>query len=343
MRVIRFLAMLVCLGLGLAAYAATPRKLPALHADLTRTSVSGLSSGGFMAMQYAVAYSAGTIGAGIVAGGPYACGLTGLTAALACMQGHPSGAGAYDLATWYATYGAIDPVDGIKRQKIYLFHGTKDKIVFGPTMDAVRDFYTDLKLPAANLVYVNDVPAGHAFLSEGATAACDANADPYIDRCEVDGKAYDQPGAILSHIYGALQPKAATLSAAPVAFDQRPYLPLSSAMADTGYVYIPAACGKAAARCAVHVVFHGCGQSATYVGDAVYGKLGYNAWADANRIILLYPQVDKSPVAPFNPQGCWDWWGYSGPALTGTPRFQTQSAPQLRAVHAMVERLAASR
>ena len=54
-----------------AAPAAT---LPALVIDKTQTTVSGLSSGGFMAVQMHVAYS-GTFakGAGIVAGGPFYC------------------------------------------------------------------------------------------------------------------------------------------------------------------------------------------------------------------------------------------------------------------------------
>ena len=47
--------------------------LPALGADLEATSVSGLSSGAFMASQFHIAHSRIVIGAGIVAGGPYAC------------------------------------------------------------------------------------------------------------------------------------------------------------------------------------------------------------------------------------------------------------------------------
>ena len=47
--------------------------LPAYDADLTQTSVSGLSSGGFMAAQFEVAFSKSLVGAGIVAGGPFYC------------------------------------------------------------------------------------------------------------------------------------------------------------------------------------------------------------------------------------------------------------------------------
>ena len=52
------------------ASAADP--LPALTIDLSRTSVSGLSSGAYMAGQFHVAFSSTLAGAGIVAGAPMA-------------------------------------------------------------------------------------------------------------------------------------------------------------------------------------------------------------------------------------------------------------------------------
>ena len=39
--------------------------------------------------------------------------------------------------------------------------------------------------------------------------------------------------------------------------------------------------------------------------------IGYNKWADTNRIIVLYPQA--TPTSS-NPLGCWDWWGYDDPS-----------------------------
>ena len=47
--------------------------LPELGADIGSTSVSGLSSGAYMAGQIEVAHSKDIKGAGIVGGGPYAC------------------------------------------------------------------------------------------------------------------------------------------------------------------------------------------------------------------------------------------------------------------------------
>ena len=36
---------------------------------------------------------------------------------------------------------------------------------------------------------------------------------------------------------------------------------------------------------------------------------GYNEVADLNDIIILYPQAKSSLLS--NPNGCWDWWGYT--------------------------------
>src|ERR1700751_4545651 len=47
--------------------------LPSFNIDTNHISVSGLSSGGYMAVQFEVAFSSILKGAGIIAGGPYYC------------------------------------------------------------------------------------------------------------------------------------------------------------------------------------------------------------------------------------------------------------------------------
>jgi hypothetical protein len=69
-RSLRFLAALAALSGG-ASMAAV--NLPALNIDTTQTTVSGLSSGGFMAVQLHVAYSATVQGRGRGCGGPFYC------------------------------------------------------------------------------------------------------------------------------------------------------------------------------------------------------------------------------------------------------------------------------
>jgi poly(3-hydroxybutyrate) depolymerase len=315
------------------AMAADPDKLPALQADAGKVSVSGLSSGAFMAVQYDTAFSASVIGVGVVAGGPYNCAWVNFGGIVTCMDGSPLGSSSLDAATGFAALGQIDPVENLAKGKVYLFSGTKDTTVKQTAMNAVRDYYKLAGVPASHLLYVNHVPAGHAFLSPSFGGSCGTTASPYIDQCLVTGQLYDQPGAILTQIYGQLAPKATTLSSVPVAFDQTEFTSPTAGMASTGYVYIPAACqASGGAGCAVHVVFHGCKQGAGEVQDDVYSKLGYNPWADTNKIILLYPQVEPTTL-PTNPEGCWDWWGYTG------LDFQVQSGPQLSAIRAMVKRI----
>jgi hypothetical protein len=282
---------------------------------------------------------------GVVAGGPYNCVYVNLGGIETCMSGSPDGAASYAAAQGFAALGQIDPATNLAKQKIYMFSGTNDQTVHQTVMNATYAFYQAAHVPAANVQYVKQYPAGHAFISPASGNTCSPTATPYVDECTAPiafaGPTtpvvnYDQPNAILTQIYGPLKPQPAALSSKPIPFDQTefisPIMSAMSSMADTGYVYIPAACAKGG-HCAVHVVFHGCQQGAAIVHDAVYGKVGYNSWADTNGIIVLYPQAVISSFIPENPEGCWDWWGYSG------LDFQVQSGVQLSAVRAMVARL----
>jgi hypothetical protein len=92
----------------------------------------------------------------------------------------------------------------------------------------------------------------------------------------------------------------------------------------------------------VHVALHGCKQDAGLIGDHYTRHAGYNEWADTNRIIILYPQtIASTPIldfgTPFNPNGCWDWWGYTD------ARYATRSGRQIAAIKAMLDRLAGGR
>lgn len=102
-------------------------------------------------------------------------------------------------------------------------------------------------------------------------------------------------------------------------------------MAAEGTVYVPSACRKEKG-CRVHVAFHGCGQNRAAVKDAFVSGTGFAAWADSNRLIVLFPEAAADPAV--NPLGCWDWWGFTG------FEYLTREAPQIAAVHAMVQRLA---
>ena len=333
----RSIASLALVSLAAAqAIAAAPASLPAFGADPLQTSVSGLSSGAFMAVQMQVAYSDSIVGAGVVAGGPYYCAADNmLFATTTCMgKGTPIYPSLLvSAAQSFADASLIDPLSNLSRRRVYVFSGTDDTVVLQPVVDATVAFFKAAGVKPEQLQYVNKMPAGHAVITPSYGNACAANADPYISHCSVESQGYDQAEAILGHIYGALQPRVATHSGQIVSFNQRTYASASTGMADTGYLYVPPGCGATGANCKVHVAIHGCKQSAESVGNQFYTDTGYNNWADNNKLLVLYPQVNKSWL-PLNPEGCWDWWGYTG------ANYAYKSGPQMKAIKAMVNRMA---
>jgi len=320
-----------------AAAAQAGQALPALGADAKETSVSGLSSGAFMAVQLQVAFSKTIIGAGVVAGGPYYCAANNMFYTGICMGQvpfmPPNAALMVSAAKGFAKAKTIDSLSNLAKRRVYVFSGIDDSIVRQQAVDATVEFFQDVGVPAANLKYVNTLPAGHAVITVAYGNDCGANAAPYISHCSVDNQGYDQAGDLLQHIYGPLKPKAGRATGQLTAFDQGPFTRSSaSSLADTGYVYVPQACSVANSHCKVHVAIHGCGQSAQSVGDKFITDTGYNEWADTNQLLILYPQVNKSVISS-NPAGCWDWWGYTGSS------YATKGSAQMKAIMAMVQRL----
>lgn len=333
----RVAGLVLVLGLVLQVQvpAQAAEKLPAFKVDATQTTVSGLSSGAFMAVQLQVAYSASIQGAGVVAGGPYYCAAGNMLYAGICMGQvmfmPPNPALMVNAAKRFAAAGQIDTLSHLKKRRVYVFSGTKDSVVRQPAVDATVSFFQQAGVPDANLKYVNQVPAGHAVITPSFGGNCEANAAPYISHCDVNGQGYDQAGELLSHLYGPLQPKASSPTGRLVTFNQRAFAAPMTSMAEEAYLYVPQAC-EAGETCKVHVAIHGCMQSAESVGQEFVTDTGYNAWADTNHLLVLYPQVNKSTL-PFNPQGCWDWFGYTG------ANYATKSSMQMLAIKSMVTAL----
>ena len=323
---------LLALLVACAAHAAEP--LPALHAARDRVTVSGVSSGGYMAVQLHVAHSATVSGAGVIAGGPYYCAQGSVfTATLNCMMpGYWTPVPALALlqteTNRLASAGRIDATSHLAQSHAWLFTGTADRTVDPRVVQALRDFYAAYK---AEVLLVADKPAGHGMVTEHYGSRCGVTAPPFIVDCD-----YDAAGELLKSLLGNLRPPAAKESGRLIQFDQNAYADGDAkaiAMDGTGFVYVPERCANE--RCHIHVAFHGCEQGAAEIGEQFVREAGYNGWADSNALIVLYPQALKrySPFV-FNPRGCWDWWGYTG-AL-----YHTKDGAQIRAVKAMLDRLA---
>jgi hypothetical protein len=287
-----------------------------------------------MAVQFHVAHSAKVIGAGIIAGGPYYCAQGNvLTAAYNCMQPGwwtplPRTALLKEETDARAADQRIDPVAHLAAGRAWLFTGKQDRTVYPQVVNALADFYATYK---TRVVVVSDKPAGHGMVTELRGKACSSSEPPYILDCD-----YDAAGAMLRFLLDNTKPAPAKESGRVIRFDQNAYAEGDAraiSMDDAGFAYVPQRCEKE--RCRIHVAFHGCRQGADEIGEQFVQESGYNVWADANGLIVLYPQAIKR-YSPFlwNPRGCWDWWGYTG------PDYHTQSGAQIRAVKAMIDRLA---
>lgn len=251
-------------ALSVASLAQAADSLPAFLADPDQTSVSGLSSGAFMAVQYQVAFSSTVKGVGVVAGGPYYCaGGLGYGAAAICMgMGmvpfmHPNPSLMLLAAEAFASAGQINPLADLKNDRIYVLSGTRDRVVYPQAVDATVEFFKLAGVPSTNISYINQLPAGHALITRAFGNDCAANDPPYINHCTVKGQGYDQTGALLTLIYGKLNPPLKSARGRIVTFNQREFAAASGGMADNGYVYVPKACGQDSNCCKVHIALHG--------------------------------------------------------------------------------------
>ncbi|MGV2975083.1 hypothetical protein AB1P65_06495 [Roseibium alexandrii] len=377
------LSLPIFLALGSTAFVtpfmsstAIAEPLPKLTLAVQETTVSGLSSGAFMSVQLQTAFSSNISGAGIVAGGPYGCAVVqswwnafvyyrALKAVGVCMDNAPSAPDPGEsLEVMSDNSGNIDPIAGIADDRIYLFHGDADETVHGPTMDALRQVYADLNVPAESIRYVDDVNAGHGFLTAAdaentcptdpdaakadltcGVVACSTTAPDYLNSCEAPQGAtekIEQARDILNWLYGPLAPATAPVNANFKTFDQTLYTNGAAGMGDTGFAYVPTACAEGD-PCRLHIALHGCEQTSGQIGEKYARLTQFNRWAESNRIVVLYPQAEVIPgdffngfgLAGGNPKGCWDWWGYS------SSDFLTKDAPQMAAIANMAEALGA--
>jgi hypothetical protein len=333
-----------------SAVAPAVEPLPALGVDAAQTSVSGISSGAYMAGQFHLAFSTTMVGAGVVAGGPWGCASNGsgdtlllggfdnaLRALAGCMKvtgGEPDGATLAEAAAAFAERRRIDPLFGLEGDRVYLFRGESDSVVAAPVAAAAEAFYRAAGIATDRLHTVYVLPggkAGHSLVVEEDGSPCSSNDSPFIDDCD-----YDQAGEILRWIYPDLVGRPGPAAGRRIVFDQTEFLPgaVGWGLAREGVAYVPPAC-ESMSGCRVHIVFHGCLQSRTTdgIGDLFIERTGYTRYADANRLVLLYPQTNANTA----PNACWDWWGYAA------SDHLSKQAPQLSAIKAMLDRLAEPR
>jgi poly(3-hydroxybutyrate) depolymerase len=374
---LRFLLPALALWAGAAGAAceADAGRLPGcLNVDVERITVSGLSSGAAMAVQLGVAFSSRVQGVAAVAGPPYLCARGSVwTATTACTRLY---------APWYerdidaaalaaetrklAAAGRIDDVAHLRRQRAWLFRGTADGVV-GAKASAANAAL--LRMLGAAVEEAPALAAGHTQpTATPGFGPCDGTDRDFVSDCR-----YDAAGALLRGIGAATAAAPGSASegrllrfgqgAYSVGYDGAGAPPADIGLAQEGWVFVPAACERGE-RCRVHVALHGCRQSAEDAAAGGYAQTfwqdaGYNGWAVAARLIVLYPQVRageywsdlmacgadvrcwvgaKVTVARDNPRHCWDWWGY---VPGGEPlAYASRRAPQMCSIMMMVEAFA---
>ena len=295
-------------------------------ADLKRRiTVSGVSAGGFMAVQSHIALAEKIGGAGIVAGGPYHCAQGDVQVALSrCMTGE--GLDIEPLvrfASEAAAAGDIAPIAELASARAWIFHSPADSVVAPAAGSALRDFYRAF-VAADQVVFVDDVETAHGWPTLDAGVACQELGGEYINDCD-----FDAAGELLRHLHGDLAPR--TPEARPenlVEADFSAYFGSGSDVAKTGFLYIPDVCRADPRECGLHIAFHGCVQGAEFIGDRFARQAGFNEWAESNELIVAYPQIEKSL---FNPKGCWDWWGYTD------EDYDLRSGKQVAGVGALID------
>lgn len=278
--------------------------------SVSDVTVSGLSAGGFMAVQLHVTFSSIINGSAVFAGGPYYCARGNLIyAEEQCMytfMGTPTISQLLQVTEKYENQGLIDNTLNMKDDPVYLYSGADDTVVDPKVMQSLETYYqtyVDIKKLVADYA----VPSQHCWPTVAYGNSCAQLKSPYIGKCNFDGA-----GNALTTLYGsAIKPAATAVKANFMKFSQNSYYSgTKTSIADTGYIYVPTAC-QSGTTCSLHVVLHGCEQTEADIGTEFAENIGMNEYAEANNIIMLYPFVKRSYSSPSNPNGCWDWWGYT--------------------------------
>lgn len=301
--------------------------LKSYRVNLLETTVSGVSSGAYMAVQMQIAYSDLIAGAASFAGGAYGCSKGDIgQARLVCMS-HPEKVNVpelIDASVKSEQSGEISPLQNLKNKKLFIFQSPKDSINKPASSDKLIEFAEKLFL-VNHIEIENKVESAHGFPTLDQGQSCDLPVKPWILKCQYDGA-----GAAMRALGLNIQARGSAKPENLWPFSQLEFSVPESRMANQGWVYVPTDCQNHE-PCRVHVALHGCQMSGEDIQNEFALKSGYNEWAEVNKIIVVYPQASKSGNG--NPYGCWDWFGLTG------PHYATKLGPQMQALRKIIGRL----
>jgi len=295
-----------------------------LTVNTNTIAVSGFSSGGCFATQFHTAFSKAISGMGSFSGCPY----------LSAYVDNDKDI----LATTVnlAEEGAIDPLENILEDKIFIYQGLVDSIVPWGQAQRIHQFYSVLTADE-NIHEKSDLQSEHGFPSDSNGGDCDQLNPPlYINNCHYNGAL-----TVMEYTVGMVTDSIVDGHPPPlVQFDQNQFFDNDArghGMDDNGVVFIPSRCAGGSMECHLHIHFHGCGMESGWLGNNYINNSGFLEAAQQHNVIMVFPQIRHS-VLQGNPSGCWDWWGYLGDEA----RFQyaTKEGRQMKGIAKMVERIA---
>jgi len=249
----------------------------------------------------------------------------------------------------------IDDVANVAKHNIYAFSGELDAVVNQGVMKKLVTYYGMIGANSSRIQTNFNVPAQHSFVTDHYGHPCYDFESPFINNCN-----FDLAGAIMKHIYGdglknrveqvesnvsscffkkffffkklvelVLKKTPCFRNKQLKTFSQEAYNPSSAQLDTEGYIYIPTGCQSNKTACYFQVLFHGCKQGKEFINDIYARHTGMNEWAEANNMIILYPQVKSNGGQ--NQNGCFDWWGYAD------AQYHTKKGLQMTAIAKMVQ------
>lgn len=218
----------------------------------------------------------------------------------------------YTKVSSFASTKKIDPVENLKGSKVFIFSGLKDSTVVPKVAQKGEEMYrhygadvtTEYSISAIHTQPTNDPKQG----------SCTLSGSPYISYCKYDG-AFHALNKLSSH--SPLKDPVSKVASNLFSYKQSG----TGSMGPTGYAYVPTGC-QGTSDCEVHIAFHGCQQTTGNIGLKFVELTGYQEVAEANNIVVMFPQAKTSSFSPMNPNGCWDWWGYGESSSFFSPAYK---------------------
>lgn len=321
-------------------------KLDSLQKSKSYITISGLSSGGYFANQFHIAHSSIINGTAIFTAGPYYCAKSSIEMAKSiCMKGLNNGPKTYELIELtndWSKLSYIDNTNNLINDIVYLYHGSLDSIINPIVSESLQSYYNAF-VKLNNIAVNYNFPSEHCIPTLSYGSSCEILSSPYIGNCNYDGAGNALNFLYKNKLFNNSLIKSNQITTNLHKFDQTIFIPqlkpnhflsAMNSISNFGYIYIPTNCennffseSKNSMSnnivCDLHISFHGCLQNLELISNDYAINSGFNNYAEKNNIVILYPYVKQSSD-PYNPDGCWDWWGYTGPDYVLKSGYQIQ-------------------